>query len=163
MAAKPALKLMVGDKELRAIGHVAAQWAYLESQIDIVIFVLINQSSTQVPENNTPQSFKKRMEMLRKTARVVLDQHSAELTELLDIATDASSLRGFRDDIVHGHWKLKRNKCAEVLTTEIQVFNKWPTLKVNNIPFNAEKAEDIAAKISEVNLRLVLWCSQCIP
>ncbi|RFC34875.1 MAG: hypothetical protein DID92_2727744307 [Candidatus Nitrotoga sp. SPKER] len=163
MTAKPALKLMIGDKELRAIGHVAAQWAYLETQIDGVILVLINQPSTQALKLKPPQSFKRRMEMLRKSARIVLEQHTAELTALLAIATDASSLRDFRDDIVHGHWKLHRKNGTGPLTTGIKVFNQGPPFKVKEIPFTAEKAENIAAQISKVNLRLVLWCEQNIP
>lgn len=163
MTTKPALKLMVGDKELRAIGHVVAQWAYLETQIDYVILVLIDQPSTKALGLKPHQSFKRRMEVLRKSARIVLKQHSTELSELLAIATDASSLRGFRDDIVHGHWKLHRKNGTGTLTTGIQVFNQGPTLKVKEIPFTAVKAENIAAKISQVNLRMVLWCGQNIP
>lgn len=163
MTTKPALKLMVGDKELRAIGHVAAQWAYLETQIDGVILVLINQPSTQALGLKPCQSFKRRMQVLRRAARIVMEQHTEELNALLAIATDASSLRGFRDDIVHGHWKLHRKNGTGPLTTGIRVFNQGPTLKVKEITFTAEKAEGIAAKISKVNLSLVLWCQQNIP
>ena len=38
-----AMQLMIGDKEFRAIGHVAAQWAYLETQFDFLVQVLLHQ------------------------------------------------------------------------------------------------------------------------
>jgi hypothetical protein len=44
---KPALRLMVSEKGFRAIGHVAAQWAYLETQLDFVVDLLPNQPSLQ--------------------------------------------------------------------------------------------------------------------
>lgn len=160
---RPALKLMVGDKELRAIGHVAAQWAYLETQLDAVIDVLVKQPSARNLGIKVSQPFKKRMETLRTAAKVVLEKHQEQLSELLSIATEASSLRGFRDDIVHGHWKLHRERGTGQLTTGIRVFNRGAALKVRNMAFTAEKAEGIATKISKVNLRLTIWCMKNIP
>jgi len=160
---KPVLQLMVGDKELRAIGHVAAQWAYLETQLDFVTAILVNQPSTKNLGLKQSQSFQRRMECLRKAAKVALTQHEEERDELLAIVTDASSLRGFRDDIVHGHWKLHRERGRGPLTTGIRVFNQGPKLKVRNIAFSSEKAEDVACKIAATNLRLVVWTTRNIP
>ena len=160
---QPALQLMIGDKELRAIGHVAAQWAYLETQLDGVTAILINQPTTRPLGLKLSQSFQRRMECLRKAAKVALAKHDEERNELLAIATDATSLRGFRDDIVHGHWKLHREGGRGPLTTGIQVFNQGPKLKVRNIAFSSEKAEGIACKIAAANLRLVRWCMRNIP
>lgn len=160
---RPALKLMVGDKELRAIGHVTAQWAYLETQLDGVINVLVKQPSTRNLGIKVSQSFQRRMEALRNAAKVVLEKYQEQLSELLSIAADASSLRGSRDDIVHGHWKLHRERAAGPLTTGIRVYNRGAVLKVRNMAFTAEKAEGIAAKISKVNLRLTIWCMKNIP
>jgi mRNA-degrading endonuclease YafQ of YafQ-DinJ toxin-antitoxin module len=157
---KLAMRLMIGDKELRAIGHVAAQWAYLETQIDYVIAVLVAQPSTKELELRISQSFQKRMELLRKAAKIVLVKHQEPLSELLNIATDASSLRGFRDDIIHGHWKLHRERGVGPLTTGIEVFSRG---RIKEMAFSATKAEGVAAKISSVNLRLITWCTNNIP
>ena len=62
---KLALRLMIGDEEFRAIDHVAAQWAYLETQIDFVIDVLINQPSTKDSGFEFQQSFTRRMGLTR--------------------------------------------------------------------------------------------------
>lgn len=155
---KLALRLMIGDEEFKAIGHVAAQWAYLETQIDFVIDVLINQPSTKDSGLELQQSFMRRMEVFRKAANIVLERHPDQLAELLDIAQKISSLRGLRDDIIHGHWKLHRKKGIGPLETGLRISNRGKTLKVREGPFSAEKTEDVAAKISTENFRLTTWC-----
>lgn len=72
---EPALRLMIGDKELRAIGHVAAQWAYLETQIDAVTHILCCQPSVQEQGLRQQQSFKKRMANLKEAASIALKEH----------------------------------------------------------------------------------------
>jgi hypothetical protein len=160
--AQPALQLMIGDKELRAIGHVAAQWAYLETQLDGVANILMHQPSTKALGLKLDQSFKRRMETLRKAAKLALDEEPNELGELLLIANDASSLRGLRDDIVHGHWKLHREP-RQGLTTGIRVYSQRPVLKVRNLAFSADKAESVAVKLAKTNVRLIFWCMRNIP
>lgn len=155
MTTKLALKLMVRDEELRAIGHVAVQWAYLETELDYISGLLTSHEHAKELEISHPQSFSKRMENIKKYAAVILKDCSAAREELLAIANDASSLRGFRDDIVHGHWKLKRTKNG--LTTGLRVINQRSSLKVRDMVFTAEKAEEIAAKISAVSLKATMW------
>lgn len=159
---QPALELMISDKELRAIGHVAAQWAYLETQLDGVANILIHQPTAKAAGMKLDQAFKRRMETLRKAAKLVLDKEPSQLEDLLLIANDASSLRNLRDDIIHGHWKLHR-KPRKGLTTGIRVYSQRPVFKVRNLAFSAEKAEGIAVKISKTNSRLILWCMRNIP
>lgn len=157
---KLAMQLMIGDDVFRAIGHVAAQWAYLETQLDFVIDLMAHQPAASSLELKSAQSFMRRIKNLRKAARVVLAEQPDILEELLSIATDAASLRGHRDDIIHGQWKLHRTRGK--LTTGIRVFKQTPTFHVRELPFSAEKAEGIAAKISATNWKLVIWCQQHI-
>ena len=154
---------MIGDRELRAIGHVAAQWAYLETQLDVVVEILINQPSVKSLGLQISQSFQRRMESLRKAAKIVLADHAGERDELLSIATEASSLRGFRDYIIHGHWKFHRERGRGPLTIGIRVFNRGQKLKVREVAFSAEKAEGIACKIAATHLRLTEWTMRNIP
>jgi hypothetical protein len=154
------MKLMIGDEEFRAIGHVAAQWAYLETQFDFLVRVLIHQPAIKQLGLKPVQSFQRRVEHVRKAARIILADHPVALKSLLKIVQDASSLRGFRDDIIHGHWKLHRSRGK--LSTGLRVFNQAPNFKVREMAFSAEKAEDIAAKISVANLQLTLWCQDFI-
>lgn len=154
---KPALQLMIGDKELRAIGHVAAQWAYLETQLDTVTELLIEQPAAAHLGLRQSQSFQRRMECLRVVAKVVLLQQADELDELLSIAADASSLRGYRDDIIHGEWKLHRKGARGTLTTGMRVLSQRPTRILREIPFSAAKVERVACKIAATTLRLIVW------
>ncbi len=101
----PALKLLIGDKEFRAIGHVAAQWSFLEIQIDNIILILKDQPTVKHLSIKPPLSFSRRMSDLRDMAEIVLKNDPNPLSELLDIAQEASSLRSVRDEIIHGQWR----------------------------------------------------------
>ena len=158
------MQLMIGDVEFRAIGHVAAQWAYFETQLDAILHILLAQPSVKPLQLRVHQSFQRRMETLKKAANVVLAKYPEELKPLLAIIADASSLRGKRDDIVHGHWKLYREKGRGPLTTGVRVVHmRGPSIKVHETAFSATTAEAIAAKISKANLRLIGWSMRNIP
>ena len=150
---KLALRLMIRDEELRAIGHVAAQWAYLETKIDTLISLLDSHASQNGRVRSDRQSSAERVAKLRSLAREILT--GAPLEELLDILEKSSSLRGFRDDIVHGTWHLHRN--GGELTTGITVLSRRPSFKSKTVKFTAEKAEGIAAKISKQSVRITVW------
>lgn len=155
---------MIGDAELRAIGHVAAQWAYFETQMDAVLQILLAQPSVKLLQLKVHQSFQRRMDTIKRAAAVVLEKYPNELKPLLEIIADASSLRGKRDDIVHGHWKLYREKGRGPLTTGVRVVHmRGPSIKIRETAFSATKAESIAAKISTVHLRLIGWSMRNIP
>ena len=151
---------MIGDAEFRAIGHVVAQWAYLETQFDFIVQVLIYQPSVKHLGLKPAQAFQRRVENVRAAAKVALADQPIPLKSLLKITDTVSSLRSFRDDIVHGHWKLHRFRGR--LTTGLCVFSQVPNIKVREMAFSAKKAEDIAAKISEACLHLTLWCDQYV-
>jgi hypothetical protein len=147
---EPALRLMIGDKELRAIGHVAAQWAYLETQIDAVTHILFSQPSVQEKGLRQQQSFKNRMANLKDAASIALKEQEDIRNKIIKIADEASSLRGKRDQIVHSQWRLVRNKGG--LKTGIEHTRQYPSFNSSTWQFTAEQAEDIACKISELNL-----------
>ncbi len=155
---KPVLKLMIGDNEFRAIGHVAAQWAYIETELDYVLNMMLLHESQNEKDPWNRQSFKERIAKLRSLSNAMLS--GDPLAEILDILEKVASLKGFRDDIVHGHWKLHRK--GAVLTTGIQVIKSRPKYSRKETKFTAEKAEGVAAKISKESLRLVLWHSKYI-
>ena len=66
-----ALRLMIGDAEFRAIGHVAAQWAFLEDQIDWCLKVLLAQPAAMSLAQQLPTSFDRRLRLLRECASTV--------------------------------------------------------------------------------------------
>ena len=88
-------------------------------------------------------------------AKEVLKNSPAALSDLLDIAQEASSLRSVRDDIIHGQWRLVSKKGKTV--TGVHVFSSVRDSQKRTIPFSAEKVEDIAAKISLTTYKLITW------
>ena len=95
------------------------------------------------------------MDNIKKAAKELLENHDEIHQEVIDIISDASSLRGFRDDIVHGRWRLKRK--GENLFPAIESIKSFPSYKVKEMKFTYEKAENIAAKISKVTVRVIDW------
>jgi hypothetical protein len=45
---------MIGDDEFRAIGRVAAQWAYLENQIDSCLAILLTEPAAASLSERVP-------------------------------------------------------------------------------------------------------------
>jgi hypothetical protein len=152
---KPAIKLLITDGGYRAIGHVAAQWAILETELDHLLALLLEDSTVKSLGLKNAQSFGHRMSNLKSASDVLLKNQEQPLKEIKDIITDASSLRGFRDDIIHGQWKLHR-KGAD-LTPGILAIRSFPKYKTKEMKFTYEKAEEIATQISHVTVRLIGW------
>jgi hypothetical protein len=80
---------------------------------------------------------------------------------LLRIADDAASLSGRRDEIIHGQWRLRRTRGGR-LTTGIDHIRRQPKLKARQATITADQAEAIAAKISTVHLRLILFLIETV-
>jgi len=152
---KPAIQLLVTDEGYRAIGHVAAQWAYLETELDSLLSLFLEHDDVKQLGLANAQSFKSRMSNLKEASELLLKDQEQPLKEIKGIITDASSLRGFRDDIVHGQWKLRRK--GENLSPGIRAIKSFPTYKTREMKFTYEKAEDVAVKISRVSVRVMGW------
>jgi hypothetical protein len=158
---KLALRLMIGDAEFRAIGHVAAQWAFLEDQIDCCLEILLAQPAAASLARRVPTAFSGRIRLLRECARAVLQTDALQADRLVRIADDAASLKGRRDEIIHGQWRLRRTRGGR-LTTGIDHIRRQPTLRARQAIITADQAEAIAAKISEVHLRLILFLNESV-
>jgi hypothetical protein len=124
----PALRLMIGDDEFRAIGRVAAQWAYLENQIDSCLAILLTETAAASLSERVPTAFSGRIRLLRECARAVFQTDALQADRLLRIVDHAASLKGKRDKIIHGQWRLRRTRAGR-LTTGIDHVRRQPTLK----------------------------------
>ena len=113
---KLALRLMIEDAEFRAIGHVAAQWAFLEDQIDCCLEILLAQPAAASLAQRPPTSFKGRIALLRKCVSAVFQADSTRAGRLLQIADDAAALAAKRNEIVHGQWRLRRTPGGQLTT-----------------------------------------------
>ena len=152
---KAAIKLFITDEGYRSIGCVAAQWAYLETEMDHLLSDFLTQKKVRKLKLSNKQSFKNRIKNLNKAASVLLKKHKKDLKEFNEILTSAASLRGARDDIVHGRWKLKRkgvNKFTGVVTAK-----SIPSYKYKGIKLTSKQADEVAENISGVTLRLIDW------
>lgn len=152
---KPAIQLFITDEGYRAIGHVAAQWAYLETELDSLLSLLLESEEVKKLGLKNSQSFGSRMENLKAACNLLWKNQDQPMNEIKNIIDDASSLRGFRDDIIHGQWKLHRK--GNELTPGIMAIRSFPSYKFKEMKFTYEKAEDIATKISRVTLRAMEW------
>lgn len=65
--------------------------------------------------------------------------------ELIGIVNDATSARGQRDDVIHGHCHLGRKKGQ--LGTVVTVVNRHPNFKAKPMNMSADQVEDVAATI----------------
>jgi hypothetical protein len=149
------IRLTIGNNELRAIGHVVAQWAYLEVEIDILLSQLLSQPRAATLATRRPQSFERRMDLLRLCATTIFRGAPAVRNELLAISNAAASLRGDRDDIAHGRWHMRvRHKKPSPIVT---VFRHLPAFKVRERPLAIEQMEKIAGRISNITVRLIIW------
>jgi hypothetical protein len=158
---KLALRLRIGDAEFRAIGHVAAQWAFLENQIDLCLKVLLAQPAAISVAQRLPTSFDRRLRLLLECASTVFRTDAIRAERLLRIVDNAASLKGRRDEIIHGQWRLRRTQCGR-LTTGIDHIRAQPMLNVRRTTITADQVEAIAAKISTVHLRLILFLNEAI-
>lgn len=150
------LKLFITNDEYRAIGQVAAQWAYFEVQVDVLLNIFMSQPKVTTLNLKSPQAFKRRMDNLRTAAKATLREHPALLEEIIQIANDSSSLRGQRDEIIHGRWRIHRRRSK--VGTGIQVISTKKKKMVRTKFYSAKEAESVANQISALNYRVTIWC-----
>jgi hypothetical protein len=153
---KLGIKLLIDDATLRAIGHVSAQWAVLEVELDMLLGQLLSHPDAKdIAPGQTPQSFDRRAELLRRCAERLLSGQSRLRKELIGIVNDACSARGHRDKVIHGEWHLGRKK--RKLGTAVTVIRRRPkfTARIENM--SDQQVEDVASTISVVTARLIWW------
>jgi hypothetical protein len=150
------IQLLIDDDTVRAIGHVSAQWGVLEIEFDILLGQLLDHPAAKsIVPKSMPQAFDRRAKLFRDCAKQLLNDQPDLQKELIDIINEASSARGQRDDVIHGHWHLGRKKGE--LGTAVTVINKRPSFKAKLKNMSADQVEDVAANISQVTAKLIWW------
>jgi hypothetical protein len=100
---KLGIKLLIDDAALRAIGHVAAQWAALEIEFDMLLGQLLRHPDARtIASKEVPQAFDRRAKLFRECAKLLLHNQPALQKQLVSIINDATSARGQRDKVIHG-------------------------------------------------------------
>jgi hypothetical protein len=72
--------------------------------------VLDHPAAKSIVPKSMPQAFDRRAKLFRACAKQLLNDQPDLQKELIDIINEASSARGQRDDVIHGHWHLGRKK-----------------------------------------------------
>lgn len=153
---KLGLELLIDDATLRAIGHVAAQWAVLEIEFDMLLSLLLRHPGTKgIAADPIPQAFDRRAGLLRQCAERLLNDQAQLREGLIAIINDACSVRGHRDNVIHGQWHLGRKKGK--LGTAVSVIKRRPKFEASVRNVSAHQVEDVASNISEVTARLMWW------
>jgi hypothetical protein len=153
---KPGVELLIDNATLRAIGHVAAQWAFLEIEFDLLLGQLLRHPDAKgIAPDQTPQSFDRRAELFRQCAERLLNDQPQLQEELVTIINDACSARGHRDDVIHGQWHLGRKHGT--LGTAVTIIKRRPKFKVRIQNMSDQQIENAASTISAVTARLIWW------
>ena len=79
---KTAIKLFITDDGYRSIGHVAAQWAYLETEMDRLLTSFKAEKKVRKLKLSNKKSFGKRSGDLKKAAAVLLKDRKKDLKEI---------------------------------------------------------------------------------
>lgn len=146
------VNLELRDDELRAIGHVSAQWAFLENMLRSLTQAIANALGVSLPPNVDSDSFRARNAALRDlVAKMPADGDRDKLRALLD---RAGSLQGERQRLIHGlvEWDEADRDKLNVRTHKNPHGTPWSV--------TAEDIEAVADKISALNCAIWNWPNQ---
>jgi hypothetical protein len=153
---KLGVTLLIDDATLRAIGHVAAQWAVLEIEFDMLLGQLLRHpDAKKIAPKEVPQAFDRRARLFRDCAKLLLHDQPDLQKQLISIINDATSARRQRDKVIHGQWHLGRKKGK--LGTAVTVINRRPKFKGQVHQMSNDQVEGVAATISVVTAKLIWW------
>jgi hypothetical protein len=138
---EPAFKLEVSDDQCRAIGHVALQWAFLESEIDREIHWLNETNDEPVKLRS---KFEDRARGWRRMATLTYEDHPKFIEAVAGIATKAVAIKPDRDKLIHCNlsstgviFRIRRARIIEVSDTG-----------------TAQHIDELAYRISEISAEL---------
>jgi hypothetical protein len=153
---KLGVQLLIDDATLRAIGHVAAQWAFLEIEFDTLLDRLLRHpDAKKIGPKEMPQAFDRRAKLFRECAKILLHDQPDLKKQITTIINEATSARGQRDKVIHGQWHLGRKKGK--LGTAVTVINRRQKFKAQLQHMSAAQVEDVAATISIATAKLIWW------
>lgn len=147
------LRLPLNKAQLVEIGHVAALWAYLESEIDFaicdILTALEERGRTITREERRMQKrFRDRTNQLKElAAEFYPDQRRTDkMATLLDRALN---LKPKRDHIVHGRWRAtidETGQPGEDFSATRYMLDSAEPIKTEDYP--VPKVEKLAASLS---------------
>ena len=138
------------DEQLRAIGHVTAQWAFMESMIDMCLSSRLKDRDLKGDE----LSFRNRLRIYRESLESTEDTEKAQ--KLKDVLSNAGSLRDMRHKTIHSKW----GRSGEAIDNPniIEQFGERGGKPYAQFT-SAEKLEKLARQISQISSDLMnaIW------
>jgi len=141
----PNFQLMLNDEQFRAIGHVAAQWAFLEDTINREIVWLLKREEHKGERVNFMSRFSTRTERWRKMASETYKPEPSRMKEVDQVIGHAINIKPERDAFAHG------------LLGSSGLFIKLRASHVSEISENQGQPkyiEDLACRISDINVEM---------
>ena len=152
---KPKFELVLDDDQLRAIGHVAAQWAFMEYLVDSFFgHLATTRLRNNIPEGNE-LSFIGRI----RTYRSALDPNDPKDNNSIDILDKIGNIIDKRQKIIHGQWGVTG------FPEKLELYGKRGKNDYLQ-KMTARKIEKVALQISEISALIVkqfLPASQKFP
>ena len=141
----PVFQLMLSEEQFRAIGHMATQWAFLESEIDRELIWLHKRSEHKRKRMNFRDRFVNRANQWLTMATRTYKKHPKRVKAVEQISRKAINIKCERDDLIHGNlsssgtfFKIRSGRCIDISDT------------VGTAPH----IEDLACRISEISAAL---------
>ena len=139
-----------GERMLEAIGTVAVKWSALEFPIDNLLYWASSPDDTETAYILNNSSVKRRWGRLKSILQQEYSGHVGTLG-LLDLIDKALSIKGERDQIIHGIYSqtISPDSKAEAVIMALKghkIRNEWPVSRPRVLQA-ADKIDSLLAKI----------------
>ncbi len=144
----------VGPDHLRAIGHVAANFALLEHTVESFSWQLIDPRDEMLGQLITAElSFRSRVTLLSALVHYRL-QGASPVAELKQLLGEATTVEQERNKIVHSLWAFGPADSPETITRFKTTAKRSEGLRHHFVQTRIVDIESVADQIDEVALRL---------
>jgi hypothetical protein len=128
-----------------ALAEAIIQWAYFETEFDGLLWLAMLDPATKLTDN-IPFSFKRRLKLLKDSAKISFVDCPQLVTRILQIHDDAKEQKKLRDHISHCRWPASPKHGS--MLTYIEGISKFETREITLNQLNS-----LAFKTSELTRR----------
>lgn len=142
----PVFELTLTDAQYRAIGHMIAQWAFLESEINSEIRWLLGRSEHRRKSVNFQSRFQNRTTDWINLAKHTYGKRADLFKAAQQIAGQSIKIKRERDDIAHGRL---------LGSGMYQCIREGRLVSISDGLAQAPKIENLACRIAAINRRML--------
>ena len=151
-------QLPLRAEQFLEIGHVTAQWAFLETEIDfalldiMAVFEKAGRTVTE-EERRLKKRFKDRVNQLREMAAEFYGPENLRLIAKINRLLDrAMNLQPRRNHIVHGRWRSNIDEEGNFNPSAVAHLHNFDAKEVVTAEtYKLEKIEKLASDLSQLN------------